>query len=94
MYISRKDGTVLKLFKHIGEVKLFDYILTNCNRQTLRWTISKSIREDASVKCDLSEPSINRYLAAMVNEYKVLKKIDRGTYEINRDYIDSNLETT
>ncbi len=89
MYITNRE-TAFEKCKHIGEVNVFSYIITHCNKETLRWFSTKEDRIAIAKKYGIGESSISRYLINLVN-YGLLEKRTKGEYKINEQYIGGGL---
>lgn len=87
LYIDMTGNDILKEFKHIGELHLFRALLKNMNKETYQWFSTKDTRKEISNELGLSEATISNYLINLI-QYKVLKKLNRGCYEINRKFIE------
>lgn len=72
---------------HIGEAKLFCFIVTHMNKETRQWFASDANKQRAVEALQSSIPTINRYLSSL-KESGLLKQQVRGVYEVNDDYID------
>lgn len=77
-------------FKRLGEAKLYEFILLNCDKQTMMWTCNSITRQNAAIHSDISEDSINRYLRDMVKSGLLLHEI-RSVYKVNPKFIDHDL---
>ena len=77
--------------EHIGEVKLFSYIIATCNKDNLEWTYDK-FKEKAIISLyDIGQTSIFNYLKRLCSakgKDPLLFKIGKGLYRINNKYID------
>lgn len=81
-----KKSTFLKLFNHIGEVHLFEYIINNMNKESFEWNCNSVSRKKASETIQLSEATIHRYLKNL-GDYNILTNPHRGVYKVNRDHL-------
>lgn len=84
--VGFKDTTLLDMCKHIGEVKLFGYIVSKMNKESLDFVSNEKVKDDILKELDLSRDTVNRYLSNLC-EYKLLIKLSRGYYRVNKRYL-------
>ena len=72
---------------HIGEAKLFGYILSTFNPNDLHWTYDKYKKEAIIQLLDVSEATIFSYLKLLCKSQLLIKK-GKGIYIVNKEYIE------
>lgn len=71
---------------HMGEVKLYGYILSTFNPNDMSWTYNKFKQQAIEKLFDLKESTVFKYLKLMVKNGLLIKQ-GKGTYLINQEYI-------
>jgi hypothetical protein len=72
---------------HIGEVKVFSYILATFNRNDTLWTMSPEKLKALAHLYDIQESTIYKYLKNLVSK-GLLFKAGRGHYRVSDEFID------
>lgn len=72
---------------HIGEVKLFGYILSTFNIADGTWTNTRMKRDVIREKYGISENSIFTYLKLLCKS-ELLHKTGQGEYRVNKKFIE------
>ena len=82
------EGTTTWIAKceHIGQAKLFGYILATFNRTTGEWSNTKAARTAIHQLYGIEESTAYTYLTKLV-KVGLLVKSGRGHYKVNSDYI-------
>ncbi|RYC70703.1 hypothetical protein [Spirosoma sordidisoli] len=82
------EGTCSWITKcdHIGEAKLFGYILATMNRTDGLWTNTKQKRLAVEQLYGLKEASQFNYMKNLVKNGLLLKK-GKGEYQVNKQYV-------
>lgn len=83
------DGTSswISQCKHIGEAKLFGYILSTFNRTDGSWTNTSQKRMAVEQLLHIKQATQFNYLKSMTQS-GLLVKMSRGEYHVNREYIE------
>lgn len=79
-------STIFSKFKHIGEVNLFEYILTDLDQRTMRFDYNNAKAKLIEEKIELAPSSQFRYLRSMV-ENGILSKVQKGVYKVNEEWV-------
>ena len=72
--------------KHIGELKLLNYILGSMNKQTFVWYYNKDTKEQGCRRAEISESTMGTYLKNL-KDYGILESPTRGIYSISKKII-------
>jgi hypothetical protein len=82
------DFTILELFEHIGEAKMFSYILTTAQKE-----VNNYYRHDFNSKIelenrfDIKESTQFKYLKLLISK-GLICKIQNGIYKVSEKYIE------
>ena len=79
------DSWIMKC-THLGEVKLFGYILSTINVNDMTWNYDKYKKEAIIKLLELSEATIFKYLKLLCKNQLLIKK-GKGLYTINEEHI-------
>lgn len=71
---------------HIGEAKLFNFIITHMNKETRMWYSNRPNKERVKEDLGLSIASIDRYILSLTKSNLLIRHI-KGAYEVNSDFI-------
>lgn len=79
--------TVLRLFEHIGELKLFEFILHKVvkNEGLVYYHNEDTIAQFKKLH-NLGSSTLHNYIRSMVNK-EILFKLGNGRYRVNEDYV-------
>ena len=89
MEYKNKELTLIDLFDHIGEAKLYSYILIACNNNPENYYLhhdksAQTIAKDLGI----APPTQFKYLALLVKKELLFKEVGkRGYYKINTKYL-------
>lgn len=72
--------------KHVGEIKLFGYILSTFNQNDNSWNYDKLKQEIIEKHFNIKPSTQFKYLKNLV-KYQLLFKIAKGKYVISGEYI-------
>lgn len=84
--LAPTDSWVMRC-THIGQVKLFGYILSTYNTNDGTWSYDKYKEALIVNKLDITKATIFTYLKKLV-EAEILIKRGKGIYEINDKFIE------
>lgn len=73
--------------EHIGEVKLFGYILATFNPNDMSWSYDKYKEEAIKKTFSISKATVFNYLKNMCKNKLLIKKA-RGLYQVNEEFIE------
>lgn len=72
--------------EHIGEAKLFGYILSTFNQNDCSWSITAEKIIAIQAVIGIGKASVYNYLRSLARK-NLLIKAGRGNYKINPDYV-------
>lgn len=79
--------TILRLFEHIGELRLFEFILHKVvKNEGLIYYHNKDTIEQFKKTWELGDSTLHNYLKLMVNK-QILIKISNGRYRVNDRFV-------
>lgn len=87
MYVKENllDNFIFK-FERLGEARLMGYILSTMNVNDMTWTYDKYKGNAIMAHCDIKEATVFNYLKLMTKK-GILKKVARGVYQVNEEYL-------
>ena len=91
MFRKNSTYTWINACDHMGEAKLFGYIITTCDKNTLLWNYDKFKERALLQLLNVSRASIFSYLKLLSTDKgcgALLVKEGRGLYRVNEKYID------
>lgn len=89
MEYKNKELTLIDLFDHIGEAKLFSYIMIACNNNKENYYLHHDKSAQLIAKeLSIAPPTQFKYLSLLVKKELLLKEVGkRGYYKINPKYV-------
>ena len=74
---------------HIGEVKLFAYILATFNQNDMTWTYTAEKQKAIQDKFGISRPTTFNYLKHLASkDVGILIKKSKGEYQVNSEFVE------
>lgn len=90
----QEDGMIwVSKCTHMGEVRLFNYILATFNRHDATWANTRQRRLAIKQLHGLEESTIFNYLK-LLTKSKLLIKMGKGEYKVNAEYVEFGSATT
>lgn len=80
-------STLFSKFSHIGEVKLFEYIIVHLDKNTMRWDYNDTKAALIESNLQLAKSSQFRYLKSMVSN-GILTRLQKGVYQVNPEWME------
>ena len=82
------DGTLSWVMKcdHIGEAKLFGYILGTFNQSDMTWTNTADAQRAVEQLLGIKRPTMFNYLKNLCKN-GLLSKLGKGSYKLNELYV-------
>lgn len=86
MYMMVGTDSWIMQCTHIGEAKLFGYIISTFNQNDCSWSVTAEKIKAIEALLGIKKASVYNYLKSLVKN-KLLVKVGRGNYRINKEYI-------